>query len=315
MKKVLITGASGTIGKKVIKYLLSEGKYEITALDVKTRKNYKVLKRYRKRIQIIFDDICNKSLIDSLIKDNDIVIHLASSLPPISNLDEDIMQNNDFTGTKIIVDSIKKYNPQCYLIYTSSTSIYGERENFTDISINDNPNIPYTDFFSKYKLKSEQYITKNLKNYTIYRLSYVLGNIKEDNIVYNLPINSEIEPILNENAAYAIVATIDNKKTLNRKTMNLTGGKNYRISYRDYLIKILECYGLTIKIWHSLLFVDKNFYNGYYEKDKLNEILNYQTKNINVYLDSLEEYKGDIRRYIPRLLAIPVIFILKRKKK
>ena len=30
MKKVLVTGAGGSIGVNVIKYLLSEGKYEIT---------------------------------------------------------------------------------------------------------------------------------------------------------------------------------------------------------------------------------------------------------------------------------------------
>ena len=31
MKKVLVTGAAGAIGLSLIKYLLAEGKYEITA--------------------------------------------------------------------------------------------------------------------------------------------------------------------------------------------------------------------------------------------------------------------------------------------
>ena len=35
MKKILVTGAGGTIGLQVIRFLLSEGKYEITALDLK----------------------------------------------------------------------------------------------------------------------------------------------------------------------------------------------------------------------------------------------------------------------------------------
>ena len=35
MKKVLVTGAAGTIGIRTIKYLLSEGKYDVTALDIK----------------------------------------------------------------------------------------------------------------------------------------------------------------------------------------------------------------------------------------------------------------------------------------
>ena len=57
MKKVLVTGASGSIGLKVIKYLLSEGKYEITALDLRNKGNQKRLKKYRRRINIIYGDI------------------------------------------------------------------------------------------------------------------------------------------------------------------------------------------------------------------------------------------------------------------
>ena len=45
MKKVLVTGAAGTIGNKVIKYLLSEGKYEITALDLRNKNSLKKLKK------------------------------------------------------------------------------------------------------------------------------------------------------------------------------------------------------------------------------------------------------------------------------
>ena len=52
MKRVLVTGASGTIGTKVIKYLLSEGKYEITALDIRTKESQKKLRRYRRRINV-----------------------------------------------------------------------------------------------------------------------------------------------------------------------------------------------------------------------------------------------------------------------
>ena len=314
MKKLLVTGASGTIGKQVIKYLLSEGKYDITAIDVKTKRNYKVLKKYRKRIQIKFADITDKNVIDSLIKDNEVVIHLASSLPPISNLDEDIMNNNDYLGTKNIVDSIKKYNPKCYLLFASTTSVYGPRENYDEISIKDKTNIEKRDYYSKYKLKSEKYIIKTIKNYTIYRIPYVLGDLKKDNIIFNVSLNSEIETILSENAAYALIASIDNKNTLNRKVMNLTGGKDYRISYKDYLLKVLDCYGLSLKIWHNLIFIEKNFYNGYFMEEGPNDLLNYRTKNINVYLNSLEDYKTDIKRLIPRLLAKPIKLIIKIKR-
>ena len=37
MKKILVTGAAGTVGLQVIRFLLSEGKYEITALELRNR--------------------------------------------------------------------------------------------------------------------------------------------------------------------------------------------------------------------------------------------------------------------------------------
>ena len=57
MKKVLVTGAGGTIGLQVIRFLLSEGKYEITALELKSFNVYKRLKPFRKRINIVYGDV------------------------------------------------------------------------------------------------------------------------------------------------------------------------------------------------------------------------------------------------------------------
>ena len=70
MKKVLVIGAGGTIGLCLLKFLLAEGKYEITAVDLKNNKSIKKLKKYRNRINVIYSDCLDRSLIDNLIKDN-----------------------------------------------------------------------------------------------------------------------------------------------------------------------------------------------------------------------------------------------------
>ena len=73
MKKVLVTGAGGTVGLQVIRFLLSEGKYEITALELKNKNVYKRLKPFRKRINIVFGDVNDDTIVDALVKDHDIV--------------------------------------------------------------------------------------------------------------------------------------------------------------------------------------------------------------------------------------------------
>ena len=52
MKKILVTGAAGAVGLHLIKYLLAEGKYEVTALDLKNKKVYKRLKRLDSSLNI-----------------------------------------------------------------------------------------------------------------------------------------------------------------------------------------------------------------------------------------------------------------------
>ena len=37
MKKILVVGAAGSIGVHTVKYLLSEGRYEITIMDLKNK--------------------------------------------------------------------------------------------------------------------------------------------------------------------------------------------------------------------------------------------------------------------------------------
>ena len=105
MKKILVTGAAGTVGLQVIRFLLSEGKYEITALELRNRASYKRLKSFRKRINIVYGDVNDKSIVDALIKDHDVVIHLAGVLPPLANVRDDLCKEIDFNGTKTIVDS------------------------------------------------------------------------------------------------------------------------------------------------------------------------------------------------------------------
>ena len=311
MKRVLVTGAAGTIGIKTIKYLLSEGKYDVTALDLKNRRHYSKLKRYRKRIDIVYADANERDVIDTLVKESDIIIHLAGTLPCYANINEDMMRNNEYNITKLIVDSIRKYNPDCYLIYASSTSVYEDGEELKSVSSKVKPN----SFYSKYKIKSEKYISKNIKSFTIARISYVLADIRKDGAIYNIAMDTKLEPITVDNASYALVALLDNKKTFNKKIVNLTGGEEYRVVYRDFLVQILKRYGMTRKILAAMLFEEKNYVEGYYKDESFESVLKFRTKNIESYYSSLNKYKKDIRRLLPRLLALPFIWVLKGKNK
>ena len=313
MKKVLVTGAAGTIGLQVIRYLLIEGKYEITALDVKNSHTYKRLKKYRKRINIVYGDVNDAVLIDALVKDHDIVIHLAGVLPPFADLKEELCHIVDYEGTKNIVTSINDYNPKCHLFYASSTTVYGP--NKKEISVKDAVVVDSDDYYSKIKYDTEKLIKENLKNYTIFRIPAVMCDLKGECFMYNIPLNSEIELISSFDAGYAFATSIENTKELNKKVFNLAGGEKCRVKYRDFLIKILSTYGLSFRYLLTCFLVDKNFFGGYYkDSETLDNIIHYRKYSVSSYYNNLEEEYSGLKRLIPRLLAKPIVGILKRRK-
>ena len=305
MKKVLVTGAGGLVGAQVISFLLTEGKYEVTALDFKTKNVYNRLKKFKKRIDIVFGDVNDNAIVDALVKDMDVVIHLASVMPPFANLRDDLSSRIEVDGTKVIVDAIRNYNKDCFLLYASSTSVYGEHKDSTLLTVKTTSNIDCYDFYSKNKLECEKYIRKYLDNYAIFRLSYIVGCNKCSSLIYNVNPNCLIEPLLCRDASYAFVAAIDKKSKVNKKTFNVTSGEKYRTSYYEYINKVLESNGISFAFLHSLLFEDRNLYGGYYgDSDELDKILHFRCdEECKVF----EPSKCKIMRCIPKLFAKPFI--------
>ena len=308
MKKVLVTGAGGTIGLNLIKYLLAEGKYEITALDLKNKQIFKRLKKYNKRINIIYSDVLDCNLIDALVKEHDVVIHLASCLPPFSEYKKGLSDIIDYNSTENIVRSISFYNPKCYLIYASTTSLYeGESTSSSPVKVNEG------EYFNKAKYKSEKLIIKKLKNYTIIRVPLVLGDLRSDNFIYNLS-NGDLETITKEDAAYAFCKCIDKEKELSKKVINIGGGETCRINSKELFNNILKYHGISYKYILNRLFGIHNYDSPYLlDSDKSNEILEYRNDSIQSYF--MRQKRRSYKRKLPIFFAKINLFFRERKNK
>ncbi len=301
MKKVLVTGAAGSVGLQVIKYLLAEGKYEVTALDLKNKSVFKKMRRFKKRINILYGDVNDRILIEALVKDHDIIIHLASSLPPLSDMKRGLAEMIDYDGCENIVRAISYYNPKCHLFLASTTSMYKDKENPTTRS---RIELDEYDYFSLAKYNAEVLVKEKLKNYTIYRIPLVLSNPLKDSFIFHVKKKSIVDAITKEDLAYAFVKGIKYLDKLNRKTFNVTGEEV--IYYKDLLNKILEINGLSFKYVFSRLFLEKNYYSPVCgDRDELNNLINYRN-------DSLIEYYNRLRsrsrkRRFAKMLAKPFI--------
>jgi len=120
--KILITGACGYQGTKLIPLLLSK-KHKVTAIDTqwfgnKLKKN-KNLKNYKKNI---FDIKKND------LKEIDVIIHLASiANDPMGDLDKNLTWEVSCLGTMQLLELAVK-NKVKKFIYASSASVYGVKK-------------------------------------------------------------------------------------------------------------------------------------------------------------------------------------------
>lgn len=300
MKKILITGAAGEIGLKILEYLVSENKYEITALDLKNKKNNQKLKKYQKKINLVYGDVSDPVLIDALIKDHNYIIHLAGIMPPLCNLTHNLGKEIDYKGTQNLVRSISFFNPQSVLIYPSSTTIYEKKAQ--EISLNNKIKIESDDYYSQIKEKCENLIKENIKNYIIFRIPFILGNLTLNETPFLYKRNESLELITLDMVANSFVWALQNIKSLNKKTKILSGGVKFRMNSNELQFKILENYGLTFSIIWSLLFNPYEYHGNIFKEDK--KIINKE--------DSLEQYFATLKessKNINRFLAKP----LKRK--
>ena len=112
----------GYIGKAVVNRFLLSSNHNIKILD----RNSPSCLDANEWIQ---GDFREKSVISKFIKDIDILIHLASSnVPATSSAKSDIKDN--VSSMIQILDLSKKLNPNIYIIFASSASIYGNQLQF-----------------------------------------------------------------------------------------------------------------------------------------------------------------------------------------
>lgn len=301
MKTVLITGAAGTIGKKVIKYLLIEGKYNIIAVDLKTRHNCHVLGKYKKRIEALYADITNDAKFEEALKKCDYVIHLAGVMPPLADLNANLSYEGDYKGTEKIVRVLNFFNPKCHLLYASSTCIYGPQKN-EEISVNAKIEEESLSPYAKTKLDSEKLIKEKLNNYSIYRLPVVLTNPIEENYIFSYKSSDKFEVVSEEDAGYMFSRAIDKIDELNKKTFNVGGGESCITTGSKLNKDILKTFGLSSKYLKTKMFIDKNFYSYIYkDSNKLDEILSFRNDSIDSYF--LRAKRKGKNYYLRKLLG------------
>jgi len=131
MQKILVTGGAGSIGSYVCEYLVKEG-HQVTALD--NGSSYKVEHLFDSgRFKFVQESILVQGVVERLVDQNDIVIHLAAIADPKRYVTEPLnVLNVNLKGSLLILERCAHLGRK--FVFASTSEVLGR-----------NPKVPWNE--------------------------------------------------------------------------------------------------------------------------------------------------------------------------
>lgn len=134
MKNILITGGAGFIGSHLAEHLLKKD-YHVTVVDNLSNGTTDYLQTALNHPAFTYHEgsVLDRELMDTLIKNNDIIYHMAAVLGVKNTVDDPLkVIEGNIDGTRVILESAYRYHKK--VIFASTSEIYGK-----------NPQLPYNE--------------------------------------------------------------------------------------------------------------------------------------------------------------------------
>jgi len=309
-KHILLTGASGNIGREVLAQLFEKREqYKITVFDKMNKHARKMFAKYRGVVRFVKGDISFYNQIEKACTQVDVVIHLAAIIPPLADDQPKLAERVNLYGTQNLIKALEKNSPNAFLLYSSSVAVYGDRLANPDIRVGDSLKASEGDAYANTKIAAEKAIRSSNLQWSIFRLAAIIGvkNHKMSKIMFHMPLETTIEICSPADTARAFVNAVEKQQELSQRIFNLGGGADFRISYRDFLVMNFELYGLGKFNFPDQAFAEKNFHCGnFVDGDDLEEILHFRTANLQTYKKDLRESIHPVQLWLTKMVA-PIV--------
>lgn len=125
--KVFITGGAGFIGSHLCDALVAKGE-EVTILDNLSTGSKSNIVHLEGKVKVFQGDIRDKELVESLLNDCDLVLHMAAALG-VDNILENPIESisTNFHGSEIVLNAASKFGKR--IVIASTSEVYGKNPN------------------------------------------------------------------------------------------------------------------------------------------------------------------------------------------
>lgn len=285
--KILITGAFGNIGQKVIRILLDKD-YQVVCFDLDNPSNRQIAAALDDHIETVWGDITDEQQVSEAISQVDAVIHMAALLPAMVDHNPALGEKVNVGGTKNVIAAVKVSKKQPQLIFCSSVSVHGNRTADDSFPISVDQPFDAGDTYAAHKIACEQLIRDAGINATVMRIGACIDADSElagsatDMIRFLLSINPRcrIEYIHPKDVALALANAINNPQAIGN-TYFLGGGAECQGVWRDLTGIIFGALGIGELPVHN--FSKMAYYTEHMDTAEAQRVLRFQVHTLQDY--------------------------------
>jgi len=289
--RILITGANGFIGRKLVS-AIPRANYELT-LFIKETENFSGTAD-----KVIFGDILDKESLRPAVKGVEAVIHLAGIT---HTNDKKLYYLINVSGTKNLLEVCREAGVKRFIFISSRAAGLAGGD------------------YARSKFFAEEEVKKSGLNWVILRIAEVYGAGENEAIAklikvikssYIIPVigrgRYKVSPIFIDDAVTGILAVLKNP-AVNEKTYNLAGPEEF--TYNELVDKILNETGLKrIKFFIPVIFakIILEFFSlfklNFFVKDQLPRLLSAKPADISPAVTDFNFQPRDFSRGFKEIL-------------
>lgn len=303
--QILLTGAFGNVGLSTLDELLSRG-YFVRVFELNTPKNRGLAKDYEGQIEMIWGDLRDFTQVEKAIRDVDIILHIGAIIPPLADKLPELAEAVNVGGTKNILQAMAQQPVPPKIVYTSSISVYGDRRQNPLIKTDDLLKPSTHDLYGQQKLKAERLVRHSGLNWSVFRLTYItsMDKLDLDPLMFEMPLETCIEICDTKDVGLALTNAVESEDIWG-EVLNIAGGEACRTTFGEYLIKMLDIFGLGYDRFPANAFSDEEFHCGFLDTQKSQELLHFQRQTLKEYYNEVAK-KAKPTRWLAKLFQ-PIV--------
>lgn len=272
VRRVLVTGACGTIGRSALAPLVEAG-YRVRTFDLESAPA-----GAHPGVETVQGDLRDRRLVERALGDCDAVVHLAGILPPLSEDHPRLAHAVNVEATQTLIDLAAAQADPPRILFMSSVAAYGARLHEPPPRRADEPLRP-SDHYTHHKAACEGLLRASGVPWSIFRIGAALAadqvrtDLKTVIPLFGVHPDNRVEVVHPSDVGLAIANALATDEALGR-TLLIGGGPSCQIRHRD-MMNVMTL-GLGLPPLPERFFGDAPFYTDWMDTTESQALLRFQ---------------------------------------